>query len=113
LRIDVDHGGDTGLSHRRRGVGEHRRRPRGDAARLLGLGDELRAMAAAKAQQRGRAEQVVAQPGLQLGEQARGDVCLGPRGDDADEVAKRWVPELASPLDLLGQRMARASGWKV
>jgi hypothetical protein len=43
----------------------------GEAARALGLGHELRAVAAAEAQARRRAEQVAAdavQPGTELGE---------------------------------------------
>ena len=103
LRIDVDDGGDARLAHRGRRVPEQRRRAGGDAARLLCLRHELGAMPAAQAEQRSRAEEVFAEPGLQLRQQAGRSVRFGPRGDDPDEVAERRIAELPAPLDLLRQ----------
>ena len=58
LRIDVDDRGQLRAAHRRRGGGEQPRRLRGDPARVRRLRDELRAVLAAQAQQRCRAEQL-------------------------------------------------------
>jgi len=60
LRVDVDDRREPGPPHRRRGRRQQPRRLRGDRARMLGLRDQLRAVTAAKAQQRRRSENVAA-----------------------------------------------------
>ena len=76
-------------------------------------------MAASEAQERRRAEQLVAgrrplEAGTQLGEQ-RGRPFRGRAGrDDLDEVAERRIAELLPPLELTGEelvhRVARCEG---
>ena len=58
LRVDVDDDAEAGAAHRRRGGTQQPSRLRRQAARLVGLRDQLRAELPAQAQQRGRAEQV-------------------------------------------------------
>src|SRR5260370_35962903 len=68
---------------------------------MLGLTDELRAMAAAETKQRRRAEQLLAaEPGLQLLERAQRVGRLGAGDDDAHEVAERRIAERAPPGEL-------------
>ncbi len=58
LRVDVDDDVEPVATHRRHGRGEEHGDAPGDGARLRGLGDQLRAMAAAQPKHRRRPEQV-------------------------------------------------------
>src|SRR2546428_5264802 len=61
-------------------------------------------MAAAQAQQRRRAEQLLAgEPGLQLDERPLRAGGVGPAAEDPHEVAERRVAEGASALELAGK----------
>src|SRR5207244_7836797 len=101
LRIDVDDRVEAGAPHRGSGRREQACRLRGDRPRAVGLGDELCAVAAAEAQERRRAEQLgLADPGAELLESFHRGGQLGAGDDDRDEVAVRWVAELAASLEL-------------
>jgi hypothetical protein len=58
LRVDVHHNGQPGAAHRRSARREEPARARGNASWLRRLRDQLGAVAAAKAEQRRRAEQL-------------------------------------------------------
>ena len=111
LRVDVDDGRHTGAPHRRRGRSEQLAGPRRQRARLIGLRDELRPVAAAEPQQRRRPEQSRAgQLRVQLAEQSRRPVGVGAGGDDRDQMAEGRVAELTPSLELLGEEPA--TSWR-
>ena len=124
LRVDVDDRGDACPPHRGRGGSEELSGPRRKRAGLIGLGDELRSVAAAEAEQRRGPEQIGAgELSVQLAEQAGRRLGVGAGGDDRDQMAEGRVAELTPSRKLLaeeaGDVVARgvpngvASGWNV
>ena len=107
LRVDVHDRGQAGLCASperppRAAAPARRATARGRSV----FGDELRAVAAAQAQERRRAEELAGDPEalLQLLERLlSAGAGSGPGDDDPDEVAERRVAELAPALELLGQ----------
>jgi hypothetical protein len=104
LRIDVDDGRQPGLSHRGRRRRKQLPRAPGHTTRLVRFRDELRTMAAAQTEERRRAEDLgVLHPVAYLFERACHGTGLRPTDEDANEMAERRVPELATALHLTGQ----------
>src|SRR5439155_507282 len=78
----------------------------GEPARVLGLGDQLRPVAAAQPEDGRRAEQLVAADrSLQLLERAQRSFRLRARDEDPDEVSEGRVAERAAALELSAQEL--------
>jgi hypothetical protein len=104
LRIDVDDCRQPGLSHRRRRRRKQLPGAPGHTTRLIRLRDELRTVAPAQTEERRRAEDLDAShPFAHLLERAGHGTGLRPADEDANEMAERRVPEVATALHLTGQ----------